>query len=277
MTSRSILITGCSSGIGFDAACTLRENGWRVFATCRQQADCERLKQLGFESFVIDYANSATLSSAVATVLECTGGTVDALFNNGAYAIPGLVEDLPRDALRAIFENNVFGQFELINLLLPTMRKQVRAHIVNCSSVLGFAALPFRGAYNATKFAMEGLTDTLRLELRHSSIKVVLIEPGPISTKIRQNSRTHFEKWIDVDSSAQKKKYKSQLMPRLYQQNTTPDRFELPPSAVTARLVKALDTADPNPRYFVTKPTYIAACFKRLTTSRAFDRLIASR
>lgn len=277
MTQRSILITGCSSGIGYDAAKTLHTQGWQVFATCRQEADCQRLQREGLNSFVLDYASSDSVLDGARRVLIDTNGKLDALFNNGAYAIPGMVEDLPRDALRAIFETNLFGQFELINALLPSMRQNNRGYIVNCSSVLGFFALPNRGAYNATKFAMEGLSDTLRLELHNTNIHTVLIEPGPINTKIRQNSQQHFEKWIDVDNSINKDHYHETLMPRLYNTDGKADKFELPSSAVTDVLVKALDSKRPQPRYYVTKPTRVAGVLKRLLSTRQIDKLFAGR
>lgn len=270
---KSILITGCSSGIGRDAALTLHERGWRVFATCRKESDVKALAASGLECFKLDYADSESINDAVQRTLESQGdGRLDALFNNGAFAIPGCVEDLPRDALREIFETNLFGQFELINKILPTMRAQGSGHIVNCSSVLGFAALRYRGAYNSTKFAMEGLTDTLRLELQPTGIKVVLIEPGPINTDIRKNSIPHFEKWIDTANSAQSSFYNNELIPRLYQPSNKKDRFELPPSAVTQKLIHAIESDNPKPRYYVTKPTYIAGTLKRLLSSRGFDR-----
>ena len=271
MAGKSVLITGCSSGIGFDAATRLRKEGWRVLATCRQQADVERLISLGFESYSLDYSSSSSVIEGAEKALELTQGRLDALFNNGAFAIPGLVEDLPRDALRSIFETNVFGQFELISRVLPDMRQQATGCIVNCSSVLGFAALPFRGAYNASKFALEGLTDTLRLELRDTPLHVVLIEPGPIKTSIRQNSCAHFERWINVKQSAARQKYENQLIPRLYHKNDTPDRFELAPAAVSDVLVTALQSNRPKPRYYVTKPTHIAGLCKRLLSTRGFD------
>jgi NAD(P)-dependent dehydrogenase (short-subunit alcohol dehydrogenase family) len=177
---RSVLITGCSSGIGYDAAGTLHRRGWRVFATCRQEEDCVRLRDEGLESFRLDYTDEYSLREAVAEVDERTGGTLDALFNNGAYAIPGAVEDVPRDALRAIFETNLFGPVDLIQRCLPMLHASGDARVVNCSSVLGFAALSFRGAYNATKFAMDGTTDTLRRESKRDPITYILIEPGPI-------------------------------------------------------------------------------------------------
>ncbi len=274
MTQRTILITGCSSGIGLDAAHTLAQRGWRVLATCRQEKDCEILRAEGLESFVLNYENTESVQAGAAQALRLSGGKIDALFNNGAYAIPGLVEDLPRNALRAIFDTNVFGQFELINLLLPAMRQQGHGRIVNCSSVLGFAAQPFRGAYNATKFAMEGLSDTLRLELHDSPIDVILIEPGPIDTMIRQNSIEPFERWVNWKTSAQRERYESVLRPRLYTPSKKKDRFELPCSAVTKKLIHALESDRPRPRYFVTTPTYLAGFFKRLLSTRLFDKVL---
>ncbi len=277
MSQRSILITGCSSGIGYDAASTLHAQGWQVFATCRQEADCVRLQGEGLTSFVLDYASSESVTAGAQRVLSETNGKLDALFNNGAYGIPGLVEDLPRDALRAIFETNLFGQFELISALIPSMRENKQGYIINCSSVLGFCALPNRGAYNSTKFAMEGLTDTLRLELHNTNIHTVLIEPGPIGTKIRVNSQPHFEKWIDVENSLNKEHYEKNVIPRLYETDKKKDRFELPSSAVTDVLLKALNSNRPKPRYYVTTPTRVAGVLKRLLSSRQLDKLFAQR
>jgi len=271
---KSILITGCSSGIGLDAATTLHADGWHVLATCRQAKDCETLKAQGLDSFVLDYADSASVRDGAAQALERTGGTLNALFNNGAYGIPGFTEDMPRDAIRHLFETNLFGPFELINELLPAMRSQGSGHIINCSSVLGLVAMRYRGPYNASKFAMEGLTDTLRLELHNSGIHVVLIEPGPIGTKIRVNSQPHFEKWIDVERSAHKSVYEKTIIPRLYAPlGGPPDKFELPASAVTDKLKRALNSDNPNPRYYVTTPTYLAGIFKRLFSTRIQDKI----
>lgn len=271
---KSILITGCSSGIGFDAANTLKHQGWQVFATCRQATDCKRLEADGHTSFVLDYGNPESVASAATQALDLSGGKLDAVFNNGAYATPGLVEDLSREALRDIFEVNLFGQFELINLLLPSMRQHNHGTIINNSSVLGFAGMPFRGAYCATKFAMEGMTDALRIELHDTAIRVVLIEPGPITTKIREKSIPHFEKWIDVENSAQRERYETQLIPRLYRDTGKPDRFELPPSAVTGKLDIILNAKQPKPRYYVTLPTHLTGTAKRLLSSRLFDRFL---
>ncbi len=273
MTQKSILITGCSSGIGLDAARTLKVRGWRVFATCRKPADCERLVAEGLESFVLDYADEASIAAAVTEVLTRTGGTLDALFNNGAYACPGAVEDLPRGALREIFEVNLFGYHDLTRRVIPAMRAQGHGRIINCSSVLGLVGMTWRGAYVATKFAMEGLTDVLRLEMRGTGIDLVLIEPGPITTKIRQNAIPHFEKWIDWEHSARRDQYTA-LRDRLYT-SKGPDKFELPPSAVTVKLIHALEAPRPKARYFVTTPTYISNVLRRLLPTRALDWVLA--
>jgi NAD(P)-dependent dehydrogenase (short-subunit alcohol dehydrogenase family) len=271
MTQKSILITGCSSGIGYDAAHALHKRGWRVFATCRKADDCERLHSEGLESFQLDYEDEASIKSAVAETFKRTGGSLDALYNNGAYAIPGFTQDLPRDGLRAIFEANLFGYFDLINQVLPTMLKQGHGRIINCSSVLGLTAMRARGAYNATKFAMEGLTDTLRLELRSQPVDIILIEPGPITTDIRIKAQPQFEKWIDWENSLGRKMYEESLMPRLYAKNPKPDSGELPSEAVTKKLIHALESPRPKPRYYVTTPTYVSAFLKRILSTRALD------
>ena len=274
MAQRSILITGCSSGIGLDAARELRQRGWRVFATCRQEADCERLRGEGLESFRLDYADEASIAVAVDEVKARTGGTLDALFNNGAYACPGAVEDLPRAALREIFEVNLFGYHDLARRVIPMMRAQGHGRIINCSSVLGLVGMTWRGAYVATKFAMEGLTDVLRIEMRGTGIEVILIEPGPIATKIRENAIPHFEKWIDWQASARAGQYRD-LRGRLYDKKVKRDTFELGPEAVTAKLVRALEAKRPRARYYVTKPTYAMGFARRVLPTRMLDWLIA--
>ena len=271
---KTILITGCSSGIGYDAAHGLKKRGWRVFATCRKPEDCARLESEGLESFVLDYADEASISDAVGETLERTGGTLGAVFNNGAYACPGLLEDLPTGALREIFETNFFAQHELTQRLIPVFRAQGHGRILMNSSVLGFAALPWRGAYNATKFAMEGWADTLRLELQGTNIHVVLIEPGPITSKIRENSRVHYERWLDPENSARRDDYKTKFEPRLYANKDKPDPFELPASAVTRVVVDALTHLKPRARYRITKPTKVMALLKRVLPTALFDKIL---
>lgn len=270
---RSILITGSSSGIGYDAAHGLTRAGWRVFATCRSEADCERLRGEGLESFRLDYTDEASMEAAVAEALARTGGRLGALFNNGAFACPGAVEDLPVEGLRAIFETNLFGYHALTRRVIPVMRKQGGGTIVNCSSVLGLVGIRWRGAYVATKFAMEGLSDVLRLEMRGTGVRVVLIEPGPVTSKIRVNAIPHFERWIDWRSSARAAEYEG-LLDRLYKDRGK-DRFELPASAVTAALRKAIESPNPKPRYYVTLPTHLMGMARRLLPGRVLDWFLA--
>lgn len=267
---KTVLITGCSSGIGHDAAQGMRARGWRVFASCRKPEDCARLRAEGFESPLIDYQDEPTIRSGLEEVLEATGGRLDALFNNGAFACPGAVEDLPSDALRAIFQANFFGWHELTRQVIPVMRAQGAGRIVHCSSVLGFVSLPWRGAYVSTKFALEGLSDTLRIEMADTDIKVILIEPGPVTSKIRQNAIPHFERWIDWQASPRAEQYRATLLKRLYE-STGPDRFELPASAVTRKLAHALEARRPRARYYVTTPTYMMGALRRLLPTRALD------
>lgn len=272
---RTLLITGCSSGIGLDAARTMAARGWRVFATCRKPDDCARLEGEGLESFPLDVADEASVEAGVAEVLSRTDGRLNALFNNGAYALPGAVEDIPRAAMREIFETNLFGAHDLTRRLMPAMRKAGWGRIVNCSSILGLAAMRFRGPYNATKFAMEGLTDTLRLELGASPIKAILIEPGPVTSRIRVNSRPHFEKWIDTENSAWKREYDELIRPRIYAPDDgPPDMFELPPAAVSKKLIHALESPRPRARYYVTTPTHFVGGLKRLLPTRALDAVL---
>jgi len=272
---KSILITGCSSGIGYDAAHGLSQAGWRVFATCRQQKDVSRLQSEGLESIRLDYADEDSIRTALAWVLEQTGGTLDALYNNGAFASPGAAEDLPRAALREIFEVNVLGYHDLTRQVIPVMRAQGHGYIINCSSVLGLVVAPWRSAYNASKFALEGLTDTLRIEMRDTNIHVVLLEPGPVTSRIRANSTVPFEKWIDWENSVRAEQYRSSLIPRLYAKKEGKDLFELPASAVTAKLLTILNARKPKPRYYVTKATHIMGALRRILPTRALDWVVA--
>lgn len=271
---KTILITGCSSGIGADAAHTLRAQGWRVFASCRQQADCDQLKAAGFDAPRIDYCDSDSIAEGLNQVLAATGGTLDALFNNGAHQLNGAVEDVPTDGLRAIFEANLFGWHDLTRQVIPVMRAQGHGRIVQCSSTLGLTYMRWRGAYTSTKHALKGLTDVMRLELRGTGIDIVLIEPGPITTAFREKGIAYFERYIDWKTSPHRQQYETSLMPRMYQPGG-PDTFELPASAVTAKLRHALTAKRPKPRYYVTTATYVAAGLHRVLSTRMLDRLMA--
>lgn len=264
----TVLITGCSSGIGLDAARTMQARGWTVIATCRKPADLAARAVDGMIALPLDLADPASVEAAAAAAIE--HGPIDALVNNAAFALPGAVEDLPRDGLRAIFEVNLFGTHDLTRRLIPHFRANGAGRIVNVSSVLGLVGIPWRGAYSATKFALEGLTDVMRLEMADTPVRVVLIEPGPITSRIRANSIPHFEAWIDWRSSPRADQYRASLLKRLYEPSGG-DRFELPPSAVSAKLVHALESPRPRARYRVTTPTRMAAVARRVMSTRALD------
>ncbi len=266
---KSVLITGCSSGIGVAAARALHARGWRVFATARKPADVERLNAEGLESLVLDLDDSASIRAAVTEILARTGGRLDALFNNGGFGQVGAVEDLTRDALRQQFETNLFGWVELTNLVIPAMRKQGYGRIVMNSSVLGYAAFAYRGAYNAVKFAVEGLTDTLRQELSGTGIRVILIEPGPIVSRFRENCLPHFEKHIDWRNSVHRARYEGQLARLRTPGPAAP--FTLGPEAVVDKLLHALESPFPQARYPVTVPAVAFGWLKRFLSTRMMD------
>ena len=272
MSRNSILITGCSSGIGLCVAEGLKNRGYRVFASARKTADVQELAAAGFESLQLDLADSASITAAVDEILSRTNGTLDALFNNGAYGQPGAVEDLTREVLRAQFETNLFGWHELTNRVLPVMRRQGHGRIIQNSSVLGFVALRFRGAYNASKFALEGLTDTLRLELTGTDIHVSLIEPGPISSRFRENALLAYKENINPDASVHRDKY-LRMEERLTKQGAAV-AFTLPPEAVLKKIIHALESRRPRARYYVTFPTYLFGFLKRVLSDRLLDRML---
>ena len=269
--SNSILITGCSTGIGYCVALGLKQRGYRVFASARKIEDVEKLQQLGLESLQLDLIDSDSINRAVDQVLEKTGGTLYALFNNGAYGLAGAVEDLSRDALRIQFETNFFGWMELTNRIIPVMRKQGHGRIIQNSSVLGFAAMPYRGAYNASKFAIEGITDTLRQELTGTNIQISLIEPGPITSQFRANAFKAFNKFIDAENSAHKEQYKS-MINRLNKKGPAAP-FTLGPEAVLEKVIHALEAKQAKIRYYVTFPTYLFGYLKRILSSKMLDRI----
>lgn len=269
---RSILITGCSSGIGLCVAKGLQQRGWRVFASARKPDDVAGLRQAGLEALQLDVDDSESIRQAMAVVLQATGGTLDALFNNAGYGQPGAVEDVPRAALRAQFETNLFGAWELTNCVIPLMRRQGHGRILFNSSVLGFAAMPYRGAYNASKFAMEGLADTLRQELHGSGIEVVLIEPGPILSRFRANAALQFRRFIDPEASFHRAAYAA-MQARLDKAGPAA-AFTLPPEAVLDATIHALEARRPRARYRVTTPTRLFAVAKRLLPTRWLDSLL---
>ncbi len=268
MESRSILITGSSTGIGYFCAKELQKMGYRVFATARKSEDVKRLQDEGLESLKLDLDDSKSIKDAVDEVLKRCNGKLYALFNNGAYGQPGAVEDLSRATLLAQFETNIFGTQELTNLLIPTFRACGEGRIIQNSSVLGFVSMKHRGAYNASKYALEGLSDTMRLELIDKNIFVSLIEPGPIRSDFRKNALEKFLQNIDIENSPNKKKYEDKLE-SLKSEKDVP--FTLGPEAVLKALVHALESKRPKARYRVTFPTKLFWFLKRVLSTRAID------
>jgi NAD(P)-dependent dehydrogenase (short-subunit alcohol dehydrogenase family) len=252
---RSVLITGCSTGIGECVAHGLHQRGYRVFASVRNPSDRAAFEQAGIECLVLDYCDSESIKLAVEQVLDKTDGHLYALFNNGAYGQPGACEDLSREAIRQQFETNVFGWMELTNLVIPVMRAQGYGRIIQNSSILGFVAMSMRGAYNASKYAIEGFSDTMRLELAGTDIHVSLIEPGPIESEFRSNAYRAFRQHIAIDNSVHRERYKKMI--ERYETSGKVQPFTLPPEAVLKRVVHALESRRPKIRYPVTTPTYL--------------------
>lgn len=269
---KSVLITGCSSGIGLCVAKGLHERGYRVFAAARRWEDKLKLEGLGIESLQLDLDDSISIRNAIKEITRKTDGTLYALFNNGAYGQPGAVEDLTRDAMRAQFETNLFGTLELTNMVIPMMRQQGYGRIIQNSSVLGFVAMKYRGAYNASKYALEGLTDTLRLELSGTDIHCSLIEPGPILSKFRENAHKAFKQHINAEKSIHSERYKILENKLLTEGPVVP--FTLPPEAVLKKVINALESPRPKTRYYVTFPTYLFGYLRHILPDRILDRIL---
>lgn len=274
MTSqtRSILITGCSSGIGYQVAKDLNQRGYQVIASARDYKDVERLNNEGLFCLQLDLTDTQSIKNAFDACLEYSQGSLYGLFNNGAYGQAGAVEDLTRESMSLQFETNVIGTMELTNLAIPIMRQQNMGRILFNSSILGFIALKFRGAYTASKYAIEGFADTLRLELSDTKISTCLIEPGPIETQFRANSYKMYQKYIARDSSQFKQEYLISEKRLLKKGAAVP--FTLPASAITPKVIHALESGRPKARYYVTKPTYALAYLKRILSNKCLDKIL---
>lgn len=275
MAERSILITGCSSGIGYHCAHALKEMGWQVIASARKQEDVDRLIAEGLDTVRLDYGDPESIRTAVAYTLERTGGRLDALFNNGAHSHPGAVEDLSTEHLRVVMESNFFGWYELTRQILPTMRTQGHGRIIQCSSVLGFIAIRFTSAYSASKYAVEGWSDSLRLELRDTGIHVSIIQPGPIRSRMLENSRNRFIETIDVRNSHFRRDYGREMS--RFKSGAKSSYFKLGPEAMMKPLLHALESDHPKARYRVTIPTRVGAVLKRLLPNALLDRVLITQ
>lgn len=244
-----------------------------MLATARTDADLAALAAEGIEAFQLDYRDATSIATLFETVMAATGGTLDAVFNNGAYSQPGAVEDLPVEALREQFEANVFGWHDLTRRIVPVMRAQGHGRIVQCSSILGLVPMPYRGAYNASKHAIEALSLTMRMELTGSGIHVSLIEPGPIESKIAINALRYVDKYIDIENSVHRPAYEKQLA-RL-RQGGVKSKNKLGPDAVHAVLTHALNSPKPRPHYAVTRPAKLGVAMKRILPAGFFYNMLA--
>ncbi|MGE4570951.1 MAG: SDR family NAD(P)-dependent oxidoreductase, partial [Gammaproteobacteria bacterium] len=249
----------------------LRAKGYRVFASARQAADVKKLEAEGFESLLLDLSSSDSINSAVKALFQKTDHLY-ALINNGAYGQVGALEDISRVAMEKQFQANFFGWHELTNLILPSMKKHNSGRVIYISSVLGFVALPFRGPYIASKFAVEGLVNTLRLELRHTKIKLSLVQPGPIESDFRKNAYLSFQKHVDFESSDYREDYKK-MIKRLNSPKNA--QFTLGPEAVLKPVLHALKSKSPKLRYRVTFPTKLFAILGRILPSTWMDKVLS--
>lgn len=274
--AKTVLVTGCSSGIGQATARVLAEEGWKVLPTARSDGDLEELRAEGFDPIRLDLGDSASVTEAARMALELAGGTLGALVNNAGYAQLGAVEDLSRAALRRQFEANVFGMQELTNLLIPTFRRQGFGRIVNVSSVYGRISAPLVGAYAASKYAMEALSDSMRVELRGSGVAVSLIEPGPIVTKFRRNAASQSADHLAPGEGRYGEKYARKLRSGQEGEGDKPKPFSAPPEAVAKRILHALTSSRPKRRYCVTLPAYLVAAARRLAPDALVDALQAN-
>jgi len=272
LAKKCILITGCSSGIGYHCAKRLQEEDeFEVIASVRKEEDVERLISEGFKTVLIDVDSSSSINDGFKEALEICKGDLFALFNNAGYGQPGAVEDLSRVSLKEQFETNVFGNLELTNLALRLFRERGEGRIIQNSSVLGFISFKYRGAYNASKFALEALSDALRVELKGSDIYVSLIEPGPIKSSFRKNAYKKFKEHIDMEKSYHKEAYKNSI--KRFESDKD-DPFTLTSEAVYVELKKILKSKKPKDRYRVTIPTKLFWYLKRVLPVCLLDEIV---
>jgi len=265
----NIVITGCSTGIGLATAKYLKERAITVYPTARNAKDVQMLKELGFEdAMILDVTKAQDISQVIATVME-KEGHIDVWFNNAGFGQPGAIEDITTDILKEQFETNVFGLHECTRQILPIMRKQGYGKIIQHSSVLGIVSLFSRGAYNASKYAIEGLTDTLRLELQETNIYPILLNTGPITSHFRKTALEKLQKNVAIESSIFADKYQQSL-------NGTSRRVPFNQEALSvAKIVETIiNSKKPKPRYYITKATYLLGYLKRVLSTSLLDRLL---
>ena len=265
----NIVITGCSTGIGLETAKYLKIQGLNVYPTAREQKDVDMLLDLGFKNAMkLDVRDSSEISSVIQRVVE-NDNKIDIWFNNAGYGQVGAIEDLPTDILKEQFDTNVFGLHECTRQIIPIMRKQGYGKIIQHSSVLGLISLFGRGAYNASKYAIEGLTDTLRLELHNTDIHVSLLNTGPVTSNFRNTAMRKLKENIDIKNSIFKEQY---------QKNLSADKSTVPFNEEADSVAKVVHqiilSKKPKPRYYITKATYILGYLKRILSTSLLDRVL---
>ncbi|MEA3498509.1 MAG: SDR family NAD(P)-dependent oxidoreductase [Campylobacterota bacterium] len=267
--SVSVLITGCSTGIGEQTAIYLKEKGYDVFATARTKKDVQRLEDLGLKSYLLDVTKKDTISNSLEEILKQTNGTLDIVFNNAGFGQPGAVEDITTNVLKEQFETNVFGLHEVTIQVLEIMKKQGYGKIIQHSSVLGLVSLKLRGAYNASKYAIEGLTDTLRLELKDTNIDITLLNTGPVLSNFRENAKLKTKQNIDIENSRFKDSYIKSLS-----SSKSDVPFTLPALCVAKIVEKIILSKKVKPRYYITKATYLLGYLKRVLSTSMLDKIL---
>jgi len=270
LSKKSVLITGCSSGIGYDTAHYLHKNGYKVYASARDAKDVKRLQEEGLDAYVLDVTNADDISKVLSEITK-DGAELYAVFNNAGYGQAGAVEDITTEVLKEQFETNFFGLHELTRQAIKIMRKQGYGRIIQHSSVLGIISLRFRGAYNASKYAIEGLCDTLRLELMESDIYVCTINTGPVRSDFRKNAIKMFKKNVVSERSVFEKEYNEELLSVKEKNN---DLFTKNSDVVIKNILHALEAKKPKLRYYNTFATHLLGGFKRVLPTRILDKVL---
>lgn len=269
---KNILITGCSSGIGLATAELLKQKGFKVYASARKEKDVQILRDLGFYTFKLDVRKKDDISFALNEIIN-NDNKLDAVFNNAGFGQPGAIEDITTEVLKEQFETNVFGLHELSKQTMKIFRKQNYGKLIQHSSILGLISMKFRGAYNASKYAVEGLSDTLRLETLNTNIFISTINTGPVTSKFRENALEKFNLNVDYQNSFFLETYKKELKIRLESKEDNAP-FNLPASSVANVVLDIMNTQKPRARYYVTKATYILSYAKRILPSSILDKIL---
>lgn len=252
---KSVLVTGCSSGIGLESALELKRQGFQILAACRKPDDVARMEGMGFTGILLDLDNPQSVDKAADSVIALTHNRLFGLFNNAGYGVYGPLSSISRAQMAQQFSTNFFGIHQLTMRLLPAMTPHGEGRIVMTSSVMGLISTPGRGAYAASKYALEAWSDALRMELRDSGVKVSLIEPGPIRTRFTENVNQTSDKAVENPGIAA--------------------RFTLGPDAVAAKVCHAFTSAKPKRRYPITLVTHVVGWLKRLLPGWLMDKILA--